>query len=93
MKQSASQERFARLRSILLVALELDGPDRSSYLDKACSGDRGLRAEAESLLRSTSETNDIDLTIDRGLAGWTPDSEEECLSKLVPTGEKYPWSD
>lgn len=42
--------RLARLESVVLDALALDGTDRTSYLERSCAGDSDLRTEAEWLL-------------------------------------------
>ncbi|HOX25749.1 MAG TPA: serine/threonine-protein kinase [Candidatus Krumholzibacteria bacterium] len=46
-----SDDRFGRLRAILLAAVELPAAARDAYLDEACAGDVDLRAEAAALLR------------------------------------------
>ncbi len=45
-----NDERFARLRAILLHAADLPVDARSAYLGDACAGDAELRAEVEALL-------------------------------------------
>jgi len=46
-----SQERWQRVKGILAEALETPPPERSAYLDRACS-DPGLRREVESLIQA-----------------------------------------
>jgi WD40 repeat protein len=45
-----SEERRARVRALFDVATELPPEKRGAFLEAACSGDPGLRAEVESLL-------------------------------------------
>ena len=42
--------RWARVTAVFQEALERDEAARAAYLDVACAGDGGLRAEVESLL-------------------------------------------
>lgn len=48
-------ERFKRLKDIFIAFQELDPAERALYLDKACRGDKELRAEAEKLLSGIDE--------------------------------------
>jgi eukaryotic-like serine/threonine-protein kinase len=50
-------ERWARVRTILETAVELDPPARKTYLDSACAGVPDLRQEVEGLLSSHSEAD------------------------------------
>ncbi len=43
-------ERWGRVKSVFLAALERPDSDRCAFLDEACGTDRGLRCEVESLL-------------------------------------------
>src|SRR5262245_14883276 len=44
-------------RSVFLAALEYDDPtERSAYLDRACAGDPGLRAQVEQLLTAHEQS-------------------------------------
>ena len=43
-------ERWARVEAVLDGAMELSASERAAYLDRACAGDRGLRADVDSLL-------------------------------------------
>ncbi|MGE5243852.1 MAG: FlgO family outer membrane protein [Betaproteobacteria bacterium] len=45
-----TQEQWPRIKAILDAALALDGADRQSYVDAACSGDARLRQEIDSLI-------------------------------------------
>lgn len=45
-----SDERYGRIKEILLATRELPAADRAAFLDSACAGDTALRAEVESLL-------------------------------------------
>ena len=45
-------ERWQRINEVFQAALEQDPTRRSAFLDEACSGDRALRGELESLLAS-----------------------------------------
>lgn len=43
-------ERWQKIRELFHAALELDGPQRTRYLDQACARDESLRQEVEVLL-------------------------------------------
>ena len=47
---SLSRERWLELEPLLDAALELEPGRRSAFLDRACAGDLGLRAELKALL-------------------------------------------
>jgi serine/threonine protein kinase len=46
------EERYRRIDALLDRALELEGPQRTAFLDDACGGDGDLRQEVEALLAS-----------------------------------------
>jgi tetratricopeptide (TPR) repeat protein len=46
------QERWQTLKEIFWTAAECDPAARAEYIEKACAGDAGLRAEVESLLEA-----------------------------------------
>ena len=48
-------ERWQQVKNVLKEALELPPEQRSAFLDRACSNDRNLREEVESLLSSSDE--------------------------------------
>jgi eukaryotic-like serine/threonine-protein kinase len=48
-----------RLRDLFCRALELDPAAQKAFLDEACAGDDGLRAEVESLLCEREEASDF----------------------------------
>ncbi len=50
MKTALTPAQWTFLQEILDGAADLDGPERSAYLDRACAGQPDLRARAESLL-------------------------------------------
>ena len=52
-------ERWQQVREILDRAIGLSSPERSLYLDKACSPDLELRQEVESLLRSHEQAGTV----------------------------------
>jgi len=45
-------ERWQKVRELFHAVLELDGVQRASYLDEACSGDYSLRKDIETLISS-----------------------------------------
>ena len=47
-------DNWDRVQEIFLAAADLPSPEQSRFLDTACLGDAGLRAEVESLLRADS---------------------------------------
>jgi serine/threonine protein kinase/tetratricopeptide (TPR) repeat protein len=47
-----SGERWQEIERLFNVALDLDGPDRERFLDRACIGEPALRAHVEALLRN-----------------------------------------
>jgi hypothetical protein len=51
-------EVWQRVREILDQALQLSPGDRADYLDDACTGDKELRAEVESLIASFERAGD-----------------------------------
>jgi serine/threonine protein kinase len=51
---------WARVREILHKALELPPGQRAGYLDQACGGDAGLRAEVESLIAAADRSGFLD---------------------------------
>ena len=59
MAAPSSPERWKRLEELFLQAADLDPDARCRFLDTACGDDPGLRAEVESLLRSSEETADF----------------------------------
>jgi non-specific serine/threonine protein kinase/serine/threonine-protein kinase len=48
-------ERYKRVKQIFQSALEVEPQGRASFIDGACAGDQGLRAEVESLLSHHDE--------------------------------------
>lgn len=56
-------EQWRRVQEILYKALDLTTEDRSSYLDAACGGDPGIRAEVESLLEAAEKEAVIDRAV------------------------------
>jgi hypothetical protein len=46
----ATPEQWPKIKEIVGAALEREPKERGAFLDQACSKDRGLRAEVESLL-------------------------------------------
>jgi serine/threonine protein kinase len=61
--ESTDAREWARVRRILHHALELAPPLRPGYLDEACEGDAGLRAEVESLLAASEKSALLDRTV------------------------------
>jgi len=51
----AAVERWGLVKSIVDQALDCDETERAAFLDRACEGDDGLRAEVESLLSYDSD--------------------------------------
>jgi eukaryotic-like serine/threonine-protein kinase len=54
-------EQWPRIKEIVGAALELEPSQREAYLDEACSLDRELRTEVESLLAAYDEAGDFSL--------------------------------
>jgi serine/threonine protein kinase len=54
-------EQWPRIKEIVGAALELEPSQREAYLDQACSQDRELRTEVESLLAAYDEADDFSL--------------------------------
>ena len=46
------EEKWDRAQNVFLSAADLAPGERDGFLDEACEGDPGLRAEVESLLRA-----------------------------------------
>jgi serine/threonine-protein kinase len=61
-------ERWLRLQDLFHGAALLDPPERDAYLDAACAGDSELRQEAEALLSSRHDAEDLAGDIDRAAA-------------------------
>src|SRR5262245_20774656 len=51
-------ERYKQIKSIFQSAVDLAHSEQAIFLDKACSGDEGLRREVEDLLSSHIEVKD-----------------------------------
>ena len=70
-------ERFRRIEQLATLVLQQRERERTAFLDKACSGDRGLRGEVESLLASDEKAgNFLDEPAAQLVAeGCTEDSE------------------
>ena len=47
----AGRQRYARLKEVVLAALECPEAELEAFLDRACAGDEVLRREVDSLLR------------------------------------------
>ena len=57
------QNRFQIIEEVFHKAMDLEPPDRASFLDEACEGDLELRGEVESLLaHSDGRTERIELS-------------------------------
>jgi eukaryotic-like serine/threonine-protein kinase len=54
-----TRERWSKIKEIVAAALERDPASRPPFLDQACSGDRELRAEVESLLSAHADSDDL----------------------------------
>lgn len=74
-------ELWQTVKEVLHGALELPPADRSAYLEQACGGDAGLRAEVESLLQSYGEAGEF---IDSPALG-TPLAIDESAEAAVGT--------
>lgn len=62
-------ERWARVRDLFTAALdEPPGARRSAFLDRACGGDRELRAEAEAMLAADARSGSVLEATPGGLA-------------------------
>ena len=48
-------ERWRQIRDLLDGALQLEGAERSAFLDRSCSSDHSLRQEVEKLLAAEGE--------------------------------------
>jgi Tol biopolymer transport system component/serine/threonine protein kinase len=51
-------ERYKQIKSIFQSAVDLPRPEQAIFLDKACTGDEGLRREVEDLLSSHGRVKD-----------------------------------
>ena len=49
---SASAERWAQIKSVLVEAMELPTDERDSFIERSCGDDASLRSEVDSLLRA-----------------------------------------
>src|SRR5689334_12730752 len=52
---ASDRERWDRVAAICDAALNLAGPARAEYVERACRGDQDLRREVEALLAKTGE--------------------------------------
>ncbi len=52
-------ERWAEIKRVYTDALEREGPERDSFLDRACGSDTELRREVESLLRESADSSEF----------------------------------
>jgi hypothetical protein len=48
-------ERWKRIKEVFESALEIPAQERDAFLERACSGDRELQREVESLLAADAE--------------------------------------
>jgi len=53
------RERWRRLQEVFHASVGLDPAERAVYLDQACSGDSQLRQEAEALIASSHDADDL----------------------------------
>jgi tRNA A-37 threonylcarbamoyl transferase component Bud32/tetratricopeptide (TPR) repeat protein len=53
------ENRWQRVKELFCAALESDADSRVAFLNEACAGDAGLRAEVDSLLRAHDTTGDF----------------------------------
>jgi serine/threonine protein kinase/TolB-like protein len=53
----AQDARWQQLEALFYAAVEVDPDERGAFLDQRCNGDAELRAEVESLLRSSEESS------------------------------------
>jgi serine/threonine protein kinase/tetratricopeptide (TPR) repeat protein len=72
------RDEWRHVEEILLAALEKDGDARSRYLDEACRGNAGLRAEVESLLAHDSDGTQVLKSV-----------VSEAASKLAGSPDKH----
>src|SRR5215207_7515352 len=71
-------ERWQRIKELFHGALERAPGERHAFLDAECAGDRGLRAEVESLIRSHEKGGDfLDAPAARMAAGLAAGAECE----------------
>jgi len=56
---NVSPERWRRLAAMLDEALDMPHGDRARFLDEACGGDAGLRAEVEALLAADASPSPL----------------------------------
>jgi serine/threonine protein kinase/Tol biopolymer transport system component len=54
------RERWRQIDEIFETALELPADERAAFIERACAGDLGLRAEVESLIANDSEGGFLD---------------------------------
>ncbi len=73
-----NSEQYARLKEIFALARELEGDERSNYLDQACAEDRELRVEIEELLEADAQF--LGDAFDRALS-----DDEELGTRLAPS--------
>jgi serine/threonine-protein kinase len=56
---ASSAKGWKQLESLFYAALEMPADERADFLDRACAGDAGLRAQVEGLLASESVADDF----------------------------------
>jgi serine/threonine-protein kinase len=64
-------ERWRQVTDVFHAVLARDAPDRASYLDQACAGDRALRSEVDAMLAAHVAPTDASLTSALRLASGT----------------------
>jgi Tol biopolymer transport system component/serine/threonine protein kinase len=74
-------ERFARIKDVLLEAVELSGDERRAFLDEACREDPEMRREIDSMLENDQKAQEI-LRSRPGVPGRQP-SEGSTLPGLI----------
>jgi serine/threonine protein kinase/Tfp pilus assembly protein PilF len=78
-------DRWRLIAPILEEALDLPPERRSAYLDRACGGDTGLRAEIEALLNADTEAGAfLDAPVDLSALGPLPDTPAVAGTTIGP---------
>ncbi|MFZ4573792.1 MAG: serine/threonine protein kinase, partial [Phycisphaerales bacterium] len=76
-----------RVQNLLAGASELQPEQRAAYLDAACRGDAGLRAEVESLLSSHDAAGEFLSAPTQAQAGFAGDSAAAAATIAAPLRE------
>lgn len=79
MNSEMDADRWTTIKQIFEAAQSRDVADRDAFLDEACGGDSGLRAEVESLLQAHDAEGPVDRAMSEVMGSFHPESGSKDL--------------